>query len=276
MPPVRQYTVMTHHMPATTAAWWRLLEALAAHVPPHWLAAAVQPLLQGQSSAIIRVRTVPRDGVNPTDVQIGTWPAAQPEPAETWDLGCLHAEAEASAALWRTRLPPALLAPGLVAADAAGAGGALVLVEIALGSNACLGAMLQSETGQAHKLGLVLTHPDAPKGLNFAELRHQRGSPARGGTRMQLLSCVWWVGPLATAPRGEGPAGMMGPRRRDTTAAQFWLREGRLQALQQGRWAASAVSMDTWQAATAPAAPLARATVVRKVAIASASLAVED
>jgi hypothetical protein len=127
---------MAQHYPVALPAWWRLLETVLPQVPPHWLVAAVKPLFEAtsvQRYVATEVSLAGCRGSVPPFANSNDWPASRSdENGKVWDMGVASAETDVLAALYLKRLPAALLAHGVAAADSGGVGGVPVLFEIPL------------------------------------------------------------------------------------------------------------------------------------------------
>ena len=307
LPTPRPYQVTAHQYPNALPTWWRLVEVLAARVPPHWLQQAVRPLLTDSMRCCIAVANA-TDCVNePSLKPVGRWVTAVAS-TSAWDLGAVSAEMDVLAALSVPRLPYALLARSVEEAEAACAGGAPLLFELPVGERQAMLMFGTNATAQWHKLGVVLLHPEEQQrlagskgdptvdsqlrqfglpalsaltgslgdGSTLRRVAQLRGSPACGGTRMQVLSAARWVtrtrrtnaqgSSSASQVDERDPAGSeWGQDGKRRAALQFWVREQRLQAMLREGWAAHTVTTDTWLVTTKVAAPLRKGSIVRRV-----------
>jgi hypothetical protein len=276
LPPVRRNASFAHHLPATLAVFMRVVERVAARVPPHWLASALHPLLgRDDARRAVLVPHVPSNGVQPVRPAIG-WPVSTARQA-AWNLGVAGAELDAMSALWAPRLPAALLAPAVAAADAAGAGGALCLLELGVELESTFSLFHDFECTQSHTLGLLLLSASEDRRrareagclpLNIRDLSYHNGAAGGGAVCTQLLSAVRFVPGRARWNRCGGEATW----RAAPPRLQFWLREARLQGMLRGEWKAHVVSTDTWQVVTRTASALRDVRVVRRLRVASGGL----
>jgi hypothetical protein len=191
----------------------------------------------------------------------------------------LRLEGDALAAAWSASLPRVLLAPGLAAADVAGAGGALVLFELELHDRQMPTFFGIDSLAQRHKLVLVLVTPDecqsrhpdgglepspfsmmAPTMAKFGDVVRGRGIPSSGG--VQFVSSACWV----QDPDANESIGGLGYR---PHTVRFWIREARLQEMIKGDghcpWHAYAAVADTWQAINHSPAELSGGRIVRRL-----------
>lgn len=111
-PPQRALESVTYKHPLTLEAWWRLVELVAARVPPHWLAAAVLPLSGASPSGrAVTVRRVDCKGTAaPPLPSVAQWPIPSADDTQ-WDFGVAAAELDVLAAMHAHRLPPRSLRP---------------------------------------------------------------------------------------------------------------------------------------------------------------------
>ena len=91
MPHVRPYNVLVHHLPAALPCWWRVVQAVAKRVPPHWLECALALLLDTSCAQHrIAVPSITHNCNYPAKAAIGTWQVTRSK-AEQWDLGAIGA-----------------------------------------------------------------------------------------------------------------------------------------------------------------------------------------
>ena len=299
LPPARPLAAMVNHWPHTLVMWWHTLAALAARVPPHWLASLIEIACASEDAPCkAAAARLTYGSKGQPQAPIGSWPAGEGAPQDTYDLGVVCADLRASRLLCAHMLPAPLRA---LCMRGASAGDALVRVSLPVAPLPDLKQAQQyNESGNGSKLGVVLMHPDEAERRGCIHAQHddafsmmrKRTSPAtfkdvsenRGEgnpeeDRLQLLSCASWDTEGAQRTAANLPDLFSPGASFDCTpepesladapstamAVQFWLLEADLERFAAAGWFALPVATDVWRAVAPAAAPLDKASVAQRV-----------